>query len=110
MISQGGSFIEKSGAEGKHRKRPKIEQKTVKKHKLSYNKKYALETLPRKIEALEVDIKKYQEKLAGPDFYATNPKAFAKTADELKFIEAELAAAEEEWLNLEILSNEIDQK
>ena len=77
---------------------------------MSYNKKFALEELPRKIEGLEADIKKYQEKLAGPDSYATNPKAFAKTADELKFIEAELAAAEEEWLNLEILSNEIDQK
>jgi ATP-binding cassette subfamily F protein uup len=110
MISQGGSFSEMSGAKTKPRKRLKIEQKSVKKRKLSNKDKYALEKLPRKFKALEVDIRKYQDKLSLPDFYSNDPQAFAKAADKLRIIEAELAAAEEEWLSLEILSNEIEQQ
>jgi ATP-binding cassette subfamily F protein uup len=110
MISQGGSFSEMSGTKTKPRKRLKIEQKSVKKRKLSNKDKYALEKLPRKIKALEVDIRKYQDKLSLPDFYSNDPQAFAKAADKLRIIEAELAAAEEEWLSLEILSNEIEQQ
>jgi len=110
MISQGGSFSKKSGDSVKPRKRAKIEQKRVKKRKLSNKEKYALEKLPGQIEAFEVDIKKYHDKLALPDFYSNDPQAFAKTADKLKFIEAQLAVAEEEWLSLELLSSEFDKE
>jgi ATP-binding cassette subfamily F protein uup len=109
MISQGGASIKMSGIKAKHGKQPKTGQKREKKYKLSYNKKYALEKLPERIEALEADINKYQEKIARSDFYTKDFQAYAKAVKKLKFIEAELAAAEEEWLNLEILRNEIEQ-
>ncbi len=108
MISQGGTFIGTSGAEKRFRKRQKDVQKKEIKAKLSYNEIYDLEQLPKKIAALELDLKKYNEELACPNFYLTDPKAFNKVADKLNFIKEELTAAEEEWLRLEILKNELD--
>jgi ATP-binding cassette subfamily F protein uup len=109
MISQGGTFTRKSRIEAKPRTRQKIEQKKEKKAKLSYNEKFALEKLPKKIEALEVVIKKYQKELARPNLYSTDPHSFTKAANKLSFMKEELATAEEEWLRLEILRNEIEQ-
>jgi len=110
MISQGGTFVKRSGIEKKYRKRPKVYSKKDKKNKLSYNEKYLLEKLPKKIEALEADVNKYQKKLVRPGFYAKDPQGFAKAAKKLELTEAELATAEDEWLNLEILRNEIELK
>ena len=41
-------------------------------------------------------------------FYARDPKAFAETSASLAAAQAELAAAEEQWLELEILREEIE--
>jgi ATP-binding cassette subfamily F protein uup len=110
MISQGGTFVKRPEIEKKYRRQPKFEQKKEKKHKLSFKEKYSLEKLPKKIAALEVDINKYKEKLARPDFYATDPHGFAKATKKISFIQAEIATAEDEWLNLEILRNETEQE
>jgi ABC transport system ATP-binding/permease protein len=110
MASQGGTLAKKPEIERKHQKRPKVESKKEKKYKLSYNEKYLLEKLPEKIEALEVDVDRYQKKLARSGFYSTDPQGFAKAVNKLKIIEAELATAEDEWMNLEILRNEIEQE
>ncbi len=110
MISQGRKFVKRAEVSAKPLKQPKVELKRQKKQKLSYNEKHTLEKLPKKIECLEADIKKYQKKLASPDFYANDPQNFAKAVERLQFFESELAIAEEEWLNLEILRHEIEQK
>jgi ATP-binding cassette subfamily F protein uup len=110
MTSQGGTLAKKPEIERKHQKRPKVESKKEKKYKLSYNEKYLLEKLPEKIEALEVGVDRYQKKLARSGFYSTDPQGFAKAVNKLKIIEAELATAEDEWMNLEILRNEIEQE
>jgi ABC transport system ATP-binding/permease protein len=75
--------------------------------KLSFNEKHALETLPKEIDALQARIRALQGKLADPSFYARDPKAFTEATGALAAVQAQLAAAEERWLELEILREEI---
>jgi ABC transport system ATP-binding/permease protein len=77
------------------------------KRKLSFNEKYALETLPGEIAALQDRIRAAQEKLADPGLYARDRAAFDKLSASLVTAQEELAAAEDKWLELEILREEI---
>ena len=77
------------------------------KRKLSFKDQHALDTLPARIETLDVEIAKLAAKLADPQLYAKDPKAFARTSDDLAKAEAEKAAAEERWLELEMLREEL---
>jgi ABC transport system ATP-binding/permease protein len=78
------------------------------KRRLSFNEKHALDTLPKRVAALAKDIARLQAGLADPGLYSRNPKAFADTTAALGAAQAELAEAEEKWLELEILREEID--
>jgi len=75
--------------------------------KLSFRQKHALETLPARMEKLRKDIAGANVKLADPAFYARDPAGFTAASDALHKAEAELAAAEDEWLELEILREEM---
>jgi ATP-binding cassette subfamily F protein uup len=77
------------------------------KRKLSFNEKYALETLPGEIAALQNKIRASQETLADPGLYARDRAAFDKTSASLAAAQAELSTAEDKWLELEILREEI---
>ena len=46
--------------------------------------------------------------LAAPDLYAKDPARFAKLTEALGKAQADLAKGEEEWLELEILREEIE--
>ncbi|MCB1441282.1 MAG: ABC transporter ATP-binding protein, partial [Nitratireductor sp.] len=76
--------------------------------KLSYKQKYALETLPKEIEAATAEIGKLEARLADPDFYGKEPKAFADTAAKLDALREKRSALEEEWLELEMLREEME--
>jgi ATP-binding cassette subfamily F protein uup len=76
--------------------------------KLSYKEKFALETLPARMETLSGEIDALQAKMDDPGFYARDPQAFNKLAGKLESKLAELKAAEEQWLTLEMLREEID--
>jgi ATP-binding cassette subfamily F protein uup len=78
------------------------------KRRLSFNEKYALETLPGEIAALQEKIRAAQEKLADPGLYARDRKAFDATSAGLVAAQDALAAAEDRWLELEILRETID--
>jgi ATP-binding cassette subfamily F protein uup len=75
---------------------------------LSFKDKHALETLPGRMQKLQAAIAASQARMADPQLYARDPIAFNNTADELHRAEAELAAAEEQWLQLEMLREEIE--
>jgi ATP-binding cassette subfamily F protein uup len=75
--------------------------------KLSFNEKHALETLPKRIAELETLLGKTQKELNDATLYARDPKKFASLSETLTKAQAELAAAEERWLELEILREEI---
>ncbi len=73
------------------------------KRKLSFKEKHALETLPARIAALEAEIKALDTKLADPNLYANNRPAFDAATARHATAGVELAAAETEWLELEML-------
>ena len=76
--------------------------------KLSFKQKHALETLPARMEELRKLSAQIAAALEAPDLYAKDPARFAKLTDALGKAQADLAAAEEEWLELEILREEIE--
>ena len=76
--------------------------------KLSYKQKYALETLPKEIAAIEAKAATLEQKMADPNLYARDPNGFAKIAAELDALREQLASMEEEWLELEMLREEIE--
>ncbi|WP_173049427.1 ATP-binding cassette domain-containing protein [Bosea sp. ANAM02] len=74
--------------------------------KLSFNEKHALETLPKKIETLQAEAAKLNTAVAG-DLYTRDPKLFAKATARLEEVAREIGEAEERWLELEMLREEI---
>jgi ABC transport system ATP-binding/permease protein len=79
------------------------------KRRLSFNDKHALETLPKRIEALQGDLRRLQKQLADPGLYARDRSTFAAATAALTAAQAELAAAEERWLELEIRREEMER-
>jgi ATP-binding cassette subfamily F protein uup len=77
------------------------------KRRLNFNQQHALKTLPGRIDTLGREIAKIQEKLADPALFTRDPAAFARFSDALTAKSAELDAAETEWLELEMLREEI---
>ena len=76
--------------------------------RLSYKQKYALETLPGRMEAASAEIGRLEARLADPDLYTKNPRAFADVAAKLDAEREKLMAMEEEWLELEMLREEVE--
>lgn len=79
------------------------------KRRLSFNEKHALETLPKSIAKLQTEIAKQQQHLDDPDLYAKNRAAFDKASGALAKAQTELQLAEDRWLELEMLREEIEE-
>jgi ABC transport system ATP-binding/permease protein len=77
------------------------------KRRLMFKDKHALETLPKTIASLQAQMKALQTKLDDPGFYARDREGFEKVTVELGELQQKIAAAEEQWLELEILREEI---
>jgi ATP-binding cassette subfamily F protein uup len=77
--------------------------------KLSYKQKFALETLPDKIGETESEIAKLEQKMAAPDFFAADPEGFSEMADNLSALRISLERMEEEWLELEMLRESLEE-
>jgi ATP-binding cassette subfamily F protein uup len=78
------------------------------KKRLSFNEKFALENLPKQIAALEEKITILQAKLEDPELFERDRKAFDDTSSALAAAHAELHAAEEKWLELELLRADVE--
>ncbi len=76
--------------------------------KLSFKDKHALETLPGRIAALEAEIGRLNAVLADADLYTHQPAKFAESTKALDTATAALAAAEEQWLELEMLREALE--
>jgi ATP-binding cassette subfamily F protein uup len=94
-----------------------IEQKETKaspstapssKRRLNFNEKHALETLPKTMAKLQAEIAKQQKLLDDPELYAKDRKTFDAASAAIAKAQAELDAAEEKWLELEMLREEIE--
>jgi ATP-binding cassette subfamily F protein uup len=75
--------------------------------KLSFKQQFALDTLPKKIDAVSASISLLEDRMADPQFYARDPGGFQKTIAALDRERATLAVLEEEWLELEMLREEL---
>jgi ATP-binding cassette subfamily F protein uup len=78
------------------------------KRRLSFNEKHALETLPEQIAALQADVRRLQDQLSDPQLYVRDRQAFTEASAALSATQSELIAAEERWLELEMLREEIE--
>jgi ABC transport system ATP-binding/permease protein len=78
------------------------------KSKLSFKQKHALETLPKEIARLDAEMERLNKLLADPGLYARDPRAFADASAKLTAAQAAKAKAEDEWLELEMLREEIE--
>ena len=74
---------------------------------MTFKDKHALETLPKTIAALQEDMRKLQTKLDDPQFYARDRAGFEKVSAALGELQQQIAALEEQWLELEILREEL---
>ena len=72
-----------------------------------FKDKHALETLPKTVGKLKAEIDHLQSKLSDPTFYARDRAAFEKITATLGELQQKLTAAEEQWLELEILREEL---
>ena len=86
-------------------KKSKSKQKA--KVKLSFNQEHALKVLPEKMEALEGEIATLQKTMADPDLFAKNPTKFDACVKDLATKQQEMADAEEQWLEIEMLREQI---
>ena len=71
-----------------------------KKAKLSYKEQRELDSLPARIEALEVEQKSLGEQLSGTAIYSGDPQVLAQTQARFSQIETELLEALERWEEL----------
>jgi ATP-binding cassette subfamily F protein uup len=78
------------------------------KRRLSFREKHALANLPGEIAALQVSVRRLQKQLDDPDLYARNRQAFTDASEALSATQSQLAAAEERWLELEMLREKIE--
>ena len=78
------------------------------KRKLSFKEKHALETLPGRMDALNALKAKIQKEMEDPALYARDKARFDKLGEAFAKAEADLGRCEEEWLELEMLREELE--
>jgi ATP-binding cassette subfamily F protein uup len=76
--------------------------------KMSFKDKHALETLPARIAGLQQEVMRLNTVLADPDLYTKHPARFAASTKALNAAETSLVEAEEQWLALELLREELE--
>lgn len=82
-------------------KAPEMPSTEPEKRKLSYKEKRELESLPERIEQLELEIAQIHETMADPGFYQNPGDQIAKTTQQLESLQSELSNAFERWEELE---------
>jgi ATP-binding cassette subfamily F protein uup len=76
--------------------------------KLTYKHKFALESLPKEIAELSDRISSLQAEIEDPKLFTSNPTRFQAATQELEAAAARHEEAETEWLELEMLREELE--
>jgi ABC transport system ATP-binding/permease protein len=114
MVAQRGQGVVAAPAASKQPAKPKVDAVSgtgaaaKPKRRLSFKEKHALDTLPGRIAQLRDRATQLQNVLSDADLYARDPGKFARTMQAMAQNDAELAVAEDAWLELEILREEIE--
>ncbi|MEZ2222076.1 ABC-F family ATP-binding cassette domain-containing protein [Rhizobium sp. RCC_161_2] len=77
------------------------------KAKLSFKQKFALENLPKEMAKAEAEIAAREKKMADPNLFTKDPSSFNRLAAEMEKLRDSLTKMEEEWLELEMLREEL---
>jgi ATP-binding cassette subfamily F protein uup len=94
-------------AEPRKEKAPVPPRERTAPQRLGYKRERALAELPKQIEGLQAEIARLQSALADPDLYRRNAADFQAKTRRLSAAQTELEAAETEWLELEMLKEEL---
>jgi ABC transport system ATP-binding/permease protein len=91
-------------------RRPRTEARAhpARPQRMSFKERHALETLPARIAALQTEVARLNAVLADSDLYARDARRFGELTKALAVAQDGLAAAEEQWLTLEMLREEIE--
>ena len=113
MLAQRGHGFAAVSAPKPTAKKPAIQsissgKPAMAKPRLSFKDKHALETLPARIAQLQDKIKAVQARLADPTLFTRDPAQFAKLAASLEALTSDLGASETQWLELELLREELE--
>jgi ATP-binding cassette subfamily F protein uup len=112
MVAQRGKGVEARKGAAPERAEPKEKPaprpKPAAKPRLSFKDQHALTTLPARMEELRVMKGKLRRALDDDGLYARDPAKFMQLSTALGKVEAELSAAEENWLELEIRREEVE--
>jgi ABC transport system ATP-binding/permease protein len=112
MVAQRGLGITQRKAEKAAAKIQAVAEKSIEmqaKRKMTFKDKHALETLPATMKALTAELKSLETKLGDANLFSRDPKAFDKASLRHAAAAMELAAAEEKWLELEVLKEEMEK-
>ncbi len=111
MVAQRGEGVTIRRAEKANAKTPVATDKPAQaqtQRKLTFKDKHALQTLPAKIEELAEELKGLEGQLSDSGLFSRDPKAFEKSSRRHASVSQELSAAEEKWLELEVLREEME--
>jgi ATP-binding cassette subfamily F protein uup len=112
MLAQRGEDLKRHKAKTSEASPTKVQKPAepapAPKRRLSFKDKHALDTLPTTMDTLRAEIAKHQARLDDPKLYSSDRKAFDAASQALADAQGKLDAAEEKWLELEMLREEIE--
>jgi ATP-binding cassette subfamily F protein uup len=113
MLAQRGADLKREPAKPADEERKETKAaaspSATPKRRLNFNEKHALETLPKTMTKLQAEIARQQKMLDDPDLYTRDRKKFDRASAAIATAQQELATAEDRWLELEVLREEIEQ-
>ncbi|MBX5146143.1 ABC-F family ATP-binding cassette domain-containing protein [Rhizobium lentis] len=112
MLAQRKGALEERKKAEKAAERPKSQEPAPaaggSKGKLSFKQKFALDNLPKEMAKAEAEIAKREQVMADPNLFTRDPAAFNRLAAEMEKLRTGLTKMEEEWLELEMLREELE--
>ncbi len=114
MVAQRGEGVvaRAAGAAPKARsaegERSEADAASPAKRKLGFKERHALDQLPKRMDELQLLKLRLQAALDDPGLYARDAARFGTLSQNLADVEAKLAALEDEWLELEMLREEVE--
>ena len=111
MVAQRGAGVdarEVKAAVSERVSAPQQSQKPQARRKLSFKDKHAHEMLPGKIASLHDEIAVMEKKLADPELFTRDPKAFEKIMTRHEKAKTEITQFEHQWLELEMMREELE--
>jgi len=113
MTAQRGGGVGQGGTAEKDVRKPSAPKRAKSagpRRKLTFTDRHALEKLPGEIAALEEAIASLHKDLSDPTLYVRDPARYRALSERLAAAEADRAAREDRWLELEVLREELERQ